>query len=564
MQIYRGSMKMTFILLIFLMCTISLSKSTAENTAGKDIIVNQLGYLPKQSKSVICTKPVKLFNIVDKSNSKIVSGGIFMPLQDPTSKQKIWRGDFSNFNIPGTYQIEVPGIGISYPFAIKPELYNDLFRIGTRFYYLQRCGTELHDDEAGLHHHGCHLEDGILARGDRWHGAGDKIQSGGGWHDAGDYGKYVTTTTVTVAQILAAFELWPKKFYDRQLGIPESGNGIPDVLDEARVGMEWLFTMQRPDGAVYHKLASKLWPGFNSPDTDIQARYIYGISTPDTGKFAATMAIAARVYKNYDSQLADRARDAAENAWDFLSTHPFIWDHNDFDDEASGAYASDTDTADRLWAALELSTLKKEQQPIQTMIKHIYRQKLAAISWSDASLLGYFNYARSPNADEGVKKALISKIVKLADQYLAGAAASGYGYTLKFKEFGWASNKEALARGGVMLMADILRPDSQYCKFALKQLDFILGLNPLSKCFVAGLGSNTVSDPHHRFAKAAGKAIPGALAGGPNNRAESGSEPYGQGPFSYVDSQMSFSSNEPAIDYNAALLFLSAAFVTKP
>lgn len=113
-------------------------------------------------------------------------------------------------------------------------------------------------------------------------------------------------------------------------------------------------------------------------------------------------------------------------------------------------------------------------------------------------------------------------------------------------------------------MADQLQPDAEYRRIALAQLDFVLGLNPLSKCFVAGLGTNTVRSPHHRLVIASSKPVPGLLVGGPNNNSESGAEPRNQGPFSYADASPSYSSNETAIDYNAALVFLTAAFAGEP
>jgi endoglucanase len=556
-------------LVIFLVFAVTIADLnqpaySANSSSGKEIFINQVGYLPGMPKWLVVARKASKFSIINDQTAKIVTQGRLVQVSDPTSKQQIWRGEFTSLQTPGTYRIVIPEVGRSYPFVIRTDLYNGVFELGARFYYLQRCGSALQDPESGLNHLACHCKDGLIARQDEFHQAGDPLPGSGGWHDAGDYGKYVTTTTITVAQMLQAWELWPQKFSDGQLQIPESGNGTPDLLDEARYGLEWLFTMQRPDGAVYHKIAGQFWAGFESPDQDTQQRFVYGISTADTAKYAATMAIAARVLRGQDPRLAERANKAAFKAWSFLNSHSYQWDHNKSDDQGSGAYAMNNDQADRLWAALELSTLKAQDQPVEKMILQLQEYQPEAVSWYNPVVLGLFDYARCSYARPEWQKMAASKVVSLAEQYLTSAQASGYHYTLSFQEFVWASNKEALSRGAVMLMADMLQPNIQYRQYALAQLDFILGFNPLSKCFVSGLGTNMVTDPHHRFAAAVGKLIPGLMAGGPNNQAESGAESSGHGPLSYVDSQFSFSSNEPAIDYNAALIFVSAAFIDKP
>ncbi len=552
-----------FLLLIIFGLVNRESLSAPNPKAGKNVFVNQVGYLPSQLKRVISDQPAKRFTVEEKTG-KTVFTGKFTRVNDITSKKKIWVGDFTQLSQPGEYRVKVAGVGDSYPFMIDANIYNQVLDLAMRSYYLQRCGITLNDKETGLAHPKCHKNDGVIARKDGFYNAGQQLNCMGGWHDAGDYGKYTPTTAVTIAYMLATYELWPEKFKDGQFRIPESGNAIPDILDEARIGLEWLLTMQRPDGAIYHKLAGSRWPSNVSPDDEYQTRYIYGISTADTGKFAATMAIAARVWRTWDRQFADRAYQAALKAWEFLADHGFIWDHLDLDDDGSGAYPKTDDLADRIWAALELSTLTATKQPIKEWVAQLDSYRLTNVSWEDSAALGFFDYTRSQNALPEIKAITTRKLIDLANQNLNSALASGYRYTLNFSEFGWASNKEGLSRGITMLLANQLWPKPEYRENALAQLDFVLGLNPLSKCFVTGIGSDSPLNIHHRLAVATGKIVPGLLAGGPNNKSESGAEPIGKGPYSYVDGSQSYSSNEPAIDYNAALLFTAAAFATKP
>jgi endoglucanase len=544
-------------------CCIAEIQSQAGNSSGTQVFVNQVGYLPDMPKWVVSVQEAKEFTVIDEKTSNAVFTGTFQKIEDSTSISDIWQGEFTNFKNPGDYHIVVPGVGQSYSFKINPKIYNDVFSMGMHFYYLQRCGIEINDPLSGIKHPACHLEDALIARKDQFYKKGERIPSFGGWHDAGDYGKYVPTTTITIAQMLVAYELWPDKFADKQLQFPGSENTIPDLLDEAQYGLDWLFTMQRPDGAVYHKLAGARFPGFNSPDFDGQKRYIYGITTADTGKFAATMAIAARVLKDCNPMLADKAKSAAFKAWQFLEKHPFIYDHDDFDDEGSGAYGMNDDQVDRLWAALELSTIIEKDQPIRQFIKQLQDYRPNNINWTDAALLGLFDYTRSSKALPELKKITSAKIITFADDWVEACQNSGYRYALNFTAFRWGSNREGLSRGISMMLAEQLTSKSVYREFALAQLDFVLGLNPLSKCFVSGMGTNTVNSLHHRLAVDSHKMILGAIPGGPNNNAESGIEIPNLGPLSYSESSASYSSNEPAIDYNAPLVFLAAAFIGK-
>ncbi|NLG83363.1 MAG: glycosyl hydrolase family 5 [Firmicutes bacterium] len=535
----------------------ALGSAEAPVPPGTHVFVNQVGYLPSLPKTVVCDRPAGEFTVRVEETGEPVFRGRLTPFTDATSGKRVWRGDFRELSIPGRYYVEVPGVGASYPFRIGEDVYRDVLRLGLRFYYLQRCGIALEDPETGLTHSACHGDDAYLWYTDPFNEKGGRWATVGGWHDAGDYGKYVSTTAVTVAHLLCLYELWPALYKDGSLRIPESGNGLPDILDEARVGLDWLLTMQRPDGAVYHKVGGVRWPTLVGPDVDTGPRYVYGISTFATAKFAAVMAAAARVFRNLDPVYADRCTDAAGRAWDYLKTHGFAWEHDDFDDEGSGAYGQTDDAADRLWAAAELTLLGEEIEELEDRLEGYTPN---SIGWTDAALLGLFDLARSEAVPAALRRLAAEKIALAAEKHFRATKASAFGYTLHYGDFGWASNKEALARGMVMLFADRLQPNPDYRAAALAQLDFVLGLNPLSKCYVTCLGSDPVRMPHHRFDATAPKSVPGMLVGGPNNCAESGAEPYGLGPYSYIDSRASYSSNEPAIDYNAAFVFVAAAF----
>ncbi|MGE5599270.1 MAG: glycoside hydrolase family 9 protein, partial [Bacteroidota bacterium] len=521
----------------------ALGSGDPEEPAGAHVFVNQAGYLPALPKTVICDRPAAEFVVYREGSLQPAYRGRLAAVEDATSGRRVWRGDFRELTAPGRYRVTVPGVGSSHTFRIAGDVYRDVLRLGLRFYYLQRCGVALGDPETGLAHPACHLNNAFLWYEDAFSAKGAGLPAAGGWHDAGDYGKYVSTTAVTAAHLLCLYEIWPDRCPDGALNIPESGNGVPDILDEARVGLEWLLAMQRPDGAVYHKLGGRRWPTMTGPENDTGDRYIYGISTFATAKFAAVAAAAARVFAGTDAAYAERCGNAARLAWDYLRTHSFAWEHTDFDDEGSGAYGQTDDAADRLWAAAELTLLGEEIGELPVMLEGYASE---SIGWGDAALLGLFDLARSAGIAQELRQVAAKKLTLAAEKHLRSIRASGYGYTLSYQEFGWASNKEALARGMVMLLADRLSPNQAYREAALGQLDFVLGLNPLSKCFVTGIGSDWPHMPHHRFDAVSPRSVPGILVGGPNNRSESGAEPAGLGPYSYIDARSSYSSNEPA------------------
>lgn len=526
------------------------------NHTGSHVFINQLGYLPGQRKIVVSDLSSQRFEVIQPSTGETVLSGPMNPVQDATSNQTVWQGDFSSLSSNGTYLICIDQNRWSFPFTIDTQIYHRLFELSTRFYYLQRCGVPVKDERLDLFHPACHVNDGFLPL------SNTPIHSRGGWHDAGDYGKYASTTTITVALMLTLYELWPERFYDGQLHIPESGNGRADLLDEALVGLEWLLTLQRPDGAIYRKLAGAQWPDLNTlPEADLQNRYLFGTSTTDSAKFAATMSIAARVWQTIDPALAKTFSNAAINAWEFLKQHPeSFWEKGEQDDQGSGPYYYADDTVDRIWAALEIAILTKTPLDEAT-ISMITNHQPVSIGWEDPSLLGYFHYAKYTPADSDLHQLAVFKITALADQLTTLSRQSGYEYTLHFPEFKWASNKEGLARGISLILADHLLPNPEYRQIAEAQLHFILGVNPLSKSFVTGVGSNPVQFPHHRWVVSGGQMVPGMLAGGPNNNSDSKIEPAHSGPLSYIDQTESFSANEPAIDYNAALMFMAGVML---
>jgi endoglucanase len=533
------------------------------------IVVNQIGYLPGQSKIALLLNsssaeaPVEL---VDHQTGAIVfSEKAGQTQTDEASGDVIQTIDFSNFQQQGQYHWQMGSLQ-SVPFKIASQVYQETFVTLLRSYYLQRCGVELSDPINGIYHPPCHIKDAIMAHQDPVHQSGESFPSQGGWHDAGDYGKYVATTAVTIGRILSLYEQQPHLFWDSQLSIPESGNGIPDALDEMQFGLDWLLRMQRQDGAVYRKLSGTAWPAGLSPDEDQQSRYVYGVSTPETAKFAAAMAIAARVFQPLKTELAQQYQQAAEKAWSYLEQHPTMQvDWVDGDDSGSGKYLTsevDTeasltvDTDDRFWAAAELYITTGQSQFEQYVSDYLKHNDYTLFEWKDPSALGMTNYLFQTQQpiDSHIRRRLVSKLQRRADQALDQANHSGY--RLANNHFIWGSNKIAAEEAITLLYAHQVETRAAYQTAALDQLDYLLGRNPFNQTFVTGLGTNPVRHVNHLFARAKGIYIPGLLVGGPNDFAQDQIAPQKLGIRSYIDDERSYATNEYAIDYNASLITL--------
>ena len=563
--------------------------------------VNQIGYTPNAQKIALALGAVRredtlqfgsVADIVDaRRNVVVLRVAMSEPVIDAQSGDTVRQLDFSILSKPGLYAIRYGGVG-SYAFRIGFDVYDSLFASMLRSFYLQRCGESINDALHSASHEACHLEDGVLARADAFHASGARIRAAGGWHDPGDYGKYVITTAVSVARLLSIAEEATEKRIEAKtdaaaahfstrvslgdaLRIPESGNGAPDILDEARVGLRWLLTMQRRDGATYRKLSGAAWSELIAPDAERQTRFVYGVSSPETAKFAGAMAQAARVFRAFQPAFADSCLEAARRAWAYLqSVPPMTIDWQASDDGGSGKYLeSEVDTEpslfteddDRFYAAAELFITTHDSVFLRAA-EDLWRKggvtsEFTIFEWKNAAPLGMTNLNRL--AQPLFRDELRRKIVRRADRLERIVQASGYRYGNE--RIVWGSNKMIAEEAVALLHAYRLTQHRAYLDCAQDQLDYLLGRNPFGVCFVTGFGAKPVSRICHTFARARGllgeKMIPGLLSGGANELAQAGIAPKNRGLKSYADDERSYATNENAIDYNASALALIAMLV---
>ncbi len=533
------------------------------------IVVNQVGYLPRWQKTALLinnsapTAQIKLINSATKKSVATLTTS--SEIKDQETGDRLTELDFSELTEPGKYYL-TQGKLKSSPFKIGNDIYQQPLITLLRSFYLQRCGIEIDDPITGVSHPPCHLKDGAIAHQDQDFQAGDTVAAVGGWHNGGGYSKYVATTTVSIARLLTLYQQQPDLFPDGQLSIPESGNGVSDLLDEMQFGLDWLLKMQRTDGAVYRKLAGQKWPIAIAPNEDTQPRYLYGISTPETAKFAAVMAIASRTYQSINPTQAAKYLKGAELAWQYLQTQPEMKvDWVEGDDNGSDSYLASelnteaslqTDIDDRLWAAVELYIASGKLDYADYFAANLEQTEYTSFSWKNSvplALMDYLQQDEQPTSEELIAK-IKTKIQQRADLVLAKVQTSAY--QIANDNFIWNSNRMTIEEGITLIHAYQLTQNQDYLTAAINQLNYILGLNHFNQTFITGIGTNPVQQINHPFIIGKQVSIPGLTVGGPNANATDGFAPKNKGQLSYIDDKRSYTTNQYAIDNNASLISL--------
>ncbi len=542
-----------------------------------DIKVDQVGYLPSAPKIalVAAATPAIDFTVRRSSDDSVVlQGKLSPPAADADSGDHVQAADFSSLRDPGRYYLDVANVGRSWNFQIAPDVYARAFYLAMRSYYGQRCGTavDLGPEFPGYKHAACHPDGQFHATSGE---AGAHPHDGKGWHDAGDYGRYVVNSGISTGTLLWTYELFGARIQKKTLNLPESGNGTPDILNEIRWNLDWMLSMQASDGGVWHKQTSERFCGFIMPEDDKLTSYVIGTgaepfkSSCATGDFAAVMAIAARVYRPYDLAFANTALAAAKRAWAWLVKNPAVLFRNP-KSISTGDYG-DRDCADEIfWAAAELWRTTRDASYEQYVAAHApgFLRSIGPSNppnWGNVAALGLWTYALS-----GIKTPLANEIrstsAEAADALVERTRQNPYHHDMTTKDYNWGSNSNAANYGLQLLVANALHPDPRYVDAAAENLHYILGRNTLSLSFVTRVGEHPFQHPHHRPSAAGGLAEPwpGLMSGGPNHAkqdSEMRTMPDLPPAKMYLDRTGSYASNEIAINWNAPLVFLLAGLL---
>jgi endoglucanase len=560
--------------------------------SGPSVRINQVGYLPIGPKNATvvtgAVAPVR-WRLRNAAGTVVATGDSTPRGYDASSAQNVHSIDFSGYRKPGTGYTLLADRATSYPFEIGTAGYDRLRQDSLRFFYPQRSGIRISDAlRPGYGRRAGHVS--------RRTGDADvpcqprtcdyRLNVTGGWYDAGDQGKYVVTGGLAAHQLLSEFErttyvrtAQPGAFRDGTLAIPETGNQVPDILDEARWELEFLLKMQVPAGhqlagMAHHKVQDQGWTKLPTlPSRDHRKRLLYPPSTAATLDLAATAAQAARLFVPYDRAFAARNLAAARRAYAAAMTHPSIYAGDD-NTSGGGAY-SDPDVSDEFyWAAAELYLTTDEQRYADDVLASPHHTadswQDAAFDWAQVTALGRLALATvSNNLPERDK--LRAVIQRGADGYLAKLQVQPYGvpYAPAGNRYEWGSNSQILNNMVVIATAYDISADQKYRDGAIQSIDYILGRNALNRSYVTGYGQVYAHNQHSRwYAHQLDRKLPhppsGTLAGGPNSNLQDGvsrATVAGCAPQScYVDDIRAWSTNELAINWNSALAWM-AAFV---
>ncbi len=543
-------------------------------TPTRALHVNQAGYLahaPKRA-TVVAVPAASAFAVRRASDQAVVlEGTLSAAVSDADSGDPVQQADFSSLTQPGTYVLDVKGIGRSWPFRVGADVYERPLYLALRSFYGQRCNSAVDLGAAfpGYAYGACHLSG-------RFHGSsgrsGERLPTGG-WHDAGDYGRYVVNSGLTTGTLLWAFELYGDRLSRVTLDLPESANTTPDMLDEIRWNLNWMRSMQDADGGVWHKQTSERFTGFVMPDADPLASEVIGTgqapykSTCATADLAAVLAIAARLYAPYDEAFAADSLSAARRAFAWTESHPDVLFKNPAG-VSTGEYGDSSCRDERLWAAAELWRTTREPQYEAFVTQHADAlmntiRDTGPPSWPSVAPMGLWSYALDRATETELARRIRAASKAAADAIVARTSAHGYRISLTTTDFVWGSNGVAANYGVQLLVAHALAPERAYVETALDNLHYLLGRNTFSLSFLSRVGANAFRHPHHRPSGADRNAEPwpGLLSGGPNRRKQDPAMqklPDLPPAKMYIDDQESYASNENAINWNAPLVFLLA------
>lgn len=571
-------MKKILTLLLSLSCVASYGQSALK--------VNQVGYHAEGQKVAVAEPEVKskTFTLKDSKGRTVWKGKAVRTAVSPFSDKTRQVIDFSKVSKPGTYTLSAGKHKQQVIIAEKP--YGDIAVAAMKSYYLQRTGMPIEEKYAGKYARpAAHPDTNVQihpSAASPQRPAGTVIESPYGWYDAGDYNKYIVNSGFTVGTMLMAYQINKENLDKMNLNIPESGNNIPDFLDEIMYNLKWMLTMQDPaDGGVYHKLTTPNFEGFIMPKDCKQQRYVVQKSTQAALDFAATMALAARIYNAYSEydEFCKEVTAAAERAYAWAVKNPGVMydqpgNNEKYDpDVATGMYDDKNAEDEFFWAATELY-LTTKQTAYLAQAKAFSPKKFMLPSWGNISGLGAMQWLNQVilGTEEAkdictncMKKSLKAQCDKWIEEMNGSSFHSVTGNHAE--DFIWASNSEMGAGRGIMLMYQYaLTKDSKYRDAAMTALDYIFGRNATGYCFVTGFGTQRVMHPHQRLSSADGitDPLPGFLIGGPN-RGQQDKEhvpPYPSSipDESYMDHEGSYASNEVAINWNAYLVNLLSWF----
>ncbi len=542
-------------------------------------LVNQLGYYPEAEKSVVYPG-----NDANGLEVRDLNGKTVLKLDAPDvydwdySGEEVQTFDISAIKTPGTYRLFRGGAYVGNPITVGKNVYEDLVKASLKWFYYQRASMPLLPQYAGKWARAAgHMDDKVIIYGSDkvtgGKGAGKVINSARGWYDAGDYGKYIVNSGITVFTLLEIYEHFPKYMDSLTWNIPREFPKYPELLEEIRYNLDWMLTLQDKDGGVYHKVTTLKFGGSVLPEDDVAPRYAIIKNMPASLDFAAVMAQASVVYRNIDKAYADKMLKAAESAYAWAKKNPKAIYKQPDDVQTGGYVPGDENGKDEFrWAAAELFRATKKKNYQDDLKKNPFTANGAW--WGDVNMLSAFRVALDSTVfDKDLVAAAKKVVLTEANNLRAVGDTSAYRLPAFPWSWNWGSNSAMANNGMVLVHAYLLTGDKSYLDGAQQCLDYLLGKNPMDITYVTGFGYRSPRNPHHRPSESdlVDDPVPGMLVGGPHLGKQDinldGKEHWkcpnyaaaDKPALAYIDDRCSYATNEVAINWNAPLAYLAAA-----
>lgn len=587
----------TFIILILQVCTLFNVMAQSQEIFVR---TNLVGYLPADEKVAIAfsNKPLgSKFELLDKKSGKVLFTGKVVPSKAPgyDTFKYYYQLDFSAVKLEGEYELMLTKEKIkSAIFTISNIAFGTYHEDLLGFMRQQRCGYN------PFFNHTCHEKDGRAMGGPMPDST--YIDARGGWHDAGDQLKYLITASNSVARMIMAYQLFPEKFADvvNALGQPGS-NKIPDVLDEAKWGLDWIHNLHPAPGQLFHQVADdRDHLGWKLPQFDPSNygwgknsyRVVYfatgnpqglgkykseatGIANL-AGRSAAAMALAFQVWEenHFDEAYSIKCLTAAEDLYQMAKAQEGYQQGNSYG--APYRYNEDTWTDDMEWAAAELYKATGKKIYLEDA-KH-YASLTGILSWIDNDTIAHYqrypflniaHYSLYSIVDDDFKKRLAGYYKTGIEKTLIRANKNAFSYGVPFI---WCSNNLGVDLALQILLYEKMTGDIQFHSYALAIRDWLLGRNPWGSSMFMNIPANGEYpvDVHTSTWALTKKEVPGGLVDGPiytsiynkliglklNEPDEF--EKFQNSYVVYHDDIGDYSTNEPTMDGTACAVMLMA------
>ena len=556
-----------FVLVLFL-CLTACGPQANQETAPK-IVVDQFGYLPELEKRAIIRSPEigydaddsfepgNSYAVIDVATGKAVYEGAPVSWNeggvDENSGDKIWWFDFSAVTSEGSYKVvDLENGTESLTFDIADDVYTSVLKAAFKTFYYQRAGFEkrapfaLPGYEDGASHLG-QGQDGQARLFSAKDDAATERDLRGGWYDAGDYNKYTSWTANYVRTLLHSYIENPSVWTD-DFDIPESGNGVTDVLDEVKWGLDWLERMQNEDGSMLSVMSL----GEGSPPSSADGPSYYGpANTSATYSSAGAFAMAADIFAKTPTYRKDatRYRSRAVKAWNWAeANHNVVFKNNDDEYGSVGLAAGQQEVEpERLQKKILISAIYMyqitKQKKYAQRVESIHRDINPITPWTADGFEGdispsLLHFSRMRDVPQNFKNRIRQDYQNLLtgdNGVLKDVSGAEQAYGAPMGSYGWGSNSTASRRGSVFTQAALAKMKGasalEYKNAGSHYLHYLHGVNPFGLVYLTNMQSygaeNSASELYHSWFVNGSDAydstetstygpVPGFLVGGPN------------------------------------------------